>query len=350
MEKKQGKSVQTITKNVKLHLSQIKLDQEVMAYDENHLKLMHEKGVFRKRQHAHIFNKKLIVKKQATNNKTKDIVPYVYLKPYRKEIIEHVINNDIKLHTYYRHFNSSQGLVLNFLAPIINTDYEQDFISTVFGFSNGQLKIEDRMHDRGSHAKSASEIDFTIKSHGVLHLFEAKYTEQEFGKAKINIDSDTALINKYKDKWFGSNLTQKINHRRLFVQYNLLVENNILKDMPFSPFDQDACDYGHHETFIGQYQLIRNLYNTFFETVNRTIVLRKNPGFMHVVTLENNETHKQIFNRFKALVSEAYKHHVIYLEWQDLCAKAIDFAEKQCNATLLEHYVLFKKVFLEYDH
>ncbi len=133
--------------------------------------------------------------------------------------------------------------------------------------------------------------------------------------------------------------------------YNSLEKHGIIKKIAFSHFTDDQTPLTSNETFIAHYQLIRNLYNTFFETVNGKISKRHNPGNMHVVTLADNLTHCEHFERFKSIVKPEYHDHLVYLDWHTLCDKALVFAnaKKEEAPKLKSHYTLFKKVFLSYD-
>lgn len=342
-----GMGAKKINEIVKEHLVEVKNQEDLMGYESTDIKLKSEPVEFRGNYYKHIFSDKLA--KEYKNVGTKRwIVPYVYLEPYRKDIINHIFKADINLHIYYRNFNSSQGVVLNFLGPIINTSYERKFSEHVFGIENGKFKIEHQMDDKGSHSKNSSEIDFTITDGESLYLFEAKYTEQGFGRASISKEAKKYDTDKYKDKWFGSNDSKKINHGRTSVKYNQLVCDGILKDIPFDNESNESKE--NKETFIKNYQLIRNLYNTVYFYEDNCIKKRDAIGKMHVVVLEDNLTHCREFGRFSDLVID---HKIVngcsYLTWQTLCEKAILFASNNNDEKLEHHYNLFKQVFLDYE-
>lgn len=339
-----GESAKTISDHVKKHLECIKNQEELMNYDQIDKDSKDQLVDFRGNKYKHIFDDKL-AKDYCYAGSKRTIVPYVYLKPYRDKIIKHIIESDIKLHIYYRNFNSSQGVVLNFLGPIINTKYESEFSEYVFGIKDGQFEIEHVMEDRGSDSKSSSEIDFTIRAGETLHFFEAKYTEQGFGRVSISNKNKKYDTDKYRDKWFGRNESLKINNGRVCVHYNRLVSDNIMKHIPFDDKEQNNRD-----TFTKNYQLIRNLYNTVYSYQNNQIRKRHSIGRMHVIVLKDNKTHCREFNRFSGLVKDkSIVNESSYLTWQSLCEKAIQFASSKDDGDLKYHYELFKKVFLDYD-
>lgn len=304
---------------VKEHLSKV-LVKENIGFNKNEMIWINEKGSFRKVKHSHILHDELC--SGFKNNKHSK---FVYLSTYREKIVTLIKKEKIKLHTYQKHLNSSQNLTINFFAPLIIEQMEGSS-KNIFGINNiKEIQIEAPMNDSGG-GRSRSEIDSLLRDkEGRLHLFEIKYTESGFGKAK---DEE-----KYKAKWKGTeNKKHRLNlNKEKRVEYRRVTE-----------LFKENIDYNF---FIKNYQLIRNLYNTFFHIKNGNIVKRDKLGSMNCVFSEKNETQNREFLNFKYKLLDKYQDIVRSHYWEDITDKSIkEFKEKNL---LKEHYKKLKKIYID---
>lgn len=326
--------------NVYHHLGNIK-QTSVLEYDEVHCNYRFVKGIYRNNLYDHVLSKKLSTFKIGNKFFSK----YAYLPIFRDDIVNYLLQNknNIVLHSGQRHLNSSQGLVINFLVPIISKGLDSSFTEYVFGHK-GKLKIEHDMTDDGG-SKKGTEVDFTItEESGKLHIFEAKYTEVSFGKASIRLGNLENDLNKYRAKWYGTSYGV-INSSNRLVKYSLT--SGFFKNIKCDKYNlrnfKDKSDKSFN--YFDNYQLIRNLYNTHFILNGNSIIKRKKIGTINVLISSRHLTHYNEIRKFNNNLKDKYLVKINFLE--DICDKAIQFSQIINNDKLAKHYQQFKEVFLE---
>jgi len=93
--------------------------------------------------------------------------------------------NNIKLHQYFHHLNSSQALCFNLFFPLFH--YDKDFLNYVLtnsmGINNGN--IVNCEFEKILDSREFTNFDFYIEHLNEKRtLFEIKYTEKEFATTK----------------------------------------------------------------------------------------------------------------------------------------------------------------------
>lgn len=343
------------SKVIKEHLGYIK-ESDVLQYSETDRKCRLLYGPFNSKgtivYHSHIFCNDLLSSPSEFGKIRGSYTKYSYLPSFREIIVNYIKDQNIKLHICQRQLNSSQGLVLNFLVPIIN-NFQKDFTEKVFGI-RGKIKIEQAMTD-GNIQPTSVDFIITEEDEKTVHLFEAKYTEQEFGTASIsgkNPERKEYDIQKYIKKWNGDfyedNKHQPIKYNKVEDMFEGIIihrydKNNNKKRISknYSPF-----------TFFDNYQLIRNLYNTYYyvNKKNNTIYKRNKIGSMNVLIPGNHAKLNNEINEFRNALKNEYKNNVKLHYWEEIVIKAISFFENYPledfeTAKLTNYYKLFQSVF-----
>lgn len=150
------------------------------------------------------------------------------LEPYRQQFFESTYSN-IDYHRYFHHLNSSQALCINFFFPFIEEN-KFDVILDLLHLRNKTVsKMEfEFVSDIEKSNSRKTNFDFFFEMEGNKRVYvEVKYTEQEFGSAKI----DASHFKKFNDTY-----------------YPLLERNKFIKD-----------NYKSQEFFLSNYQIMRNL-------------------------------------------------------------------------------------------
>ncbi|MCS5422307.1 MULTISPECIES: PGN_0703 family putative restriction endonuclease [Psychrilyobacter] len=310
-------------KKVKNHLGEFstKLNLGVTSIQEEKLK---EFIIYNGEKYDYILSDKLCV--GFNDNKYSEIV---YFDTYRKEILELIKSEKIKLHNFQKHLNSSQSMAINFFLPIKIEKNEKDMCEFIFGIKDiVSLKLEVSMNDSGG-GESQTEVDCLLtENKGIQHLFEIKYTENSFGKVKNE--------SKYESKWFGiPNEKHNLNMTNTKVQYDKVIEL----------FNEDTVDY---EFFLKNYQLVRNLYNTFFELKNNVIVKKENIGTMNCIISKRNDTQYKEFIKFRKNIKIEYFNKINLYYWEDVNQSILKISEKYQNKKLKDHYERFQKIYLDF--
>ncbi len=123
------------------------------------------------------------------------------LKPYKNEIISYIDNCRIKLHSNFHHLNSSQALCLNFFFPLLQ-EKRLEIITNLLQFSNETVNYNKLNFEKDGvevkHGRVSTKFDFYFETiSGKKIYFEIKYTEEGFGKAKINETKFEEVYTKY---------------------------------------------------------------------------------------------------------------------------------------------------------
>ena len=189
------------TEKIKCHLSK---------YKEIHFPKL-ENGIWKnnKKPYSHILPE---------SNKFDNL-----LEPYKIELENYISNSKIKPHSDFHHLNSSQAMCLNFFFPLF-TENKLELVTEFLGFKNEKVNYESvRFEKDGLEIKFGSRrptsFDFYFKTISNKEFyFEIKYTEGEFGKAKLDIDK----LNKYYSKSLNSINTDLQKAEPFFTNYQIL--------------------------------------------------------------------------------------------------------------------------------
>lgn len=336
-------------KDVKEHLSLKKLQLKQTLYSDLSKPMMDklvEQGEYKHDGETLYCNNVL-------NSEVPDYKKYVYLPQYR-DYIYSVLSNDFTLHPFSHHLNSSQSMIVNFLAPIkyhaltYNTskfDIEKEFTKAVFGIS-GEITIGHAMNN-ACDERVFPETDFTItESNGTLNLFQVKYTEPYKAMTELNFEKygEDELYGEPNEK-FGLNLDGvTIQFDKIFDFYEDKPEDEVFE-------------------FTKEHQLIRNLYNTIFEIDEKKgLIKRTKPSKFAVINSHSNKAHVKHFERFRnRLTLESQEQYMLntdtttspgYLSWEELVKQAVNFlnTNKEVIAEdydeLIEYYTQFNDFYL----
>ena len=168
-------------------------------------------GLWRNKQYPHILPFK---------NKYDNL-----LKTYKSKLIEYLIDKNIKLHICFHHLNSSQAMCLNFFYPLVK-EKELGLIIEFLGFKNEIVNYDSVCFEKDGLEKvynsRPTSFDFYFETNSYKKFyFEIKYSESEFGKAKINPEK----INKFKtvyQKYLAPLRAKYHNEKEFFDNYQIL--------------------------------------------------------------------------------------------------------------------------------
>ncbi|MCO5252466.1 MAG: hypothetical protein M9949_13750 [Candidatus Kapabacteria bacterium] len=123
------------------------------------------------------------------------------LPTYRKALVEYLEKKHIKLHMDFHHLNSSQAMCFNFFFPLY-IERKLELITEFLGLANETVNYDTVCFEKkGIEAQfnrrpTCFDFFFETMSGKKLH-FEIKYTEEEFGKAKINSQKFDEVYSKF---------------------------------------------------------------------------------------------------------------------------------------------------------
>jgi hypothetical protein len=116
------------------------------------------------------------------------------LKPFREEVREYS-QNEIKLHKYFHHLNSSQAFALNLFIPFFGVQpSERALLLKALGLSDNGGDEWHAEYVPDSHEGTNVDFAWRNSTSGWTYC-EVKLTEQEFGRAK----SDARHLKKLAD-------------------------------------------------------------------------------------------------------------------------------------------------------
>ncbi len=123
------------------------------------------------------------------------------LPPYRDILVAYLDEQRIKLHSDFHHLNSSQAMCFNFFFPLYQ-ERTLELITDFLGLANETVNYntvcfeKDGLEVKFGRRPTSFDFFFETTSGKRLH-FEIKYTEGEFGKAKINSDKFDTVYSKF---------------------------------------------------------------------------------------------------------------------------------------------------------
>ncbi len=161
------------------------------------------------------------------NNKPyKHILPEELLKLnilelYRKEFWDYFQKQKIKRHKDFHHLNSSQAFCFNLFFPIIPLleKNKYNIAKKIFNVTDEKYICKfEVILDK----KEATNFDFFIQGNLKSQLFEIKYTESEFGKAKNNSGHKAKYEKIYKQRLADKLTSKELDYMVLLKHYQLL--------------------------------------------------------------------------------------------------------------------------------
>ena len=188
----------------------------------------------------------------------------------------------IKYHPDFHHLNSSQAMCINFFYPFIKEN-KLDVILQALKLQNDSKDYNSVCFEKESQIEKNSRptsFDFYIQTIKKKEIhFEIKYTEGEFGKAKLDQEHFDKYDNIYK------------HHLSNF-----------------------KSEYTDRDSFLKNYQLMRNL-----------IHLAENSYVVFVYPKDNKKISKQAEDAKDNIVKSEFKSNVINITWEQL----IEFVENK---------------------
>ena len=146
-------------------------------YKTEHLRIF-DNGTWRGREYAHILPK---------NDFGKNLID----EGYQSELLDVTVRNRLKMHYGIHHLNSSQAMSFNLFIPLIS----ENRLDTIFKLLDLNDEIRKWQFEYIASTTEGTNFDFFIKGDNQNYYFEVKYTEDNFGSAKM----DTKHIQKYNE-------------------------------------------------------------------------------------------------------------------------------------------------------
>lgn len=197
------------------------------------------------------------------------------LSPYRELFKSSKFVSEIKFHPYFHHMNSSQAMCINMFYPLI-IEEKLELITQLLNMPTEKIDYKSVCFEKvseieGNRRPTSFDFYFKTKNGKEVH-FEIKYTEQEFGKAKKDLEH----IEKYQSiyKHHKSSINEK---------------------------------YCNQDSFLDNYQLMRNLINV------------GNDKYIVFIYPENNRKIKSQVETAKSdFVKQKFKRNVFNITWEEL--------------------------------
>jgi hypothetical protein len=183
----------------------------LIEYKNTELKIS-QNGLYRNNKYGHI-----LPKGEEDKN---------FITCYRDEIINYVKENHLKLHRNFHHLNSSQILAFNFIIPFI---IENQVDKLLQGFDLSELNYRVAELERIENHIEGTNFDFYIELESNQKIYvEIKYTEDNFGVAKLDESHREKYTHVYKDKLAGLIKSQYNNVENVLKNYQLMRNTSYL--------------------------------------------------------------------------------------------------------------------------
>lgn len=212
-----------------------------------------------------------------------------------REDLKKLISQDA-LHFGFPHLNSSQALALNLFGPLV-LEGNLSVINNVLEEKNNNL-ISNESEGKFEFIEQANEgtnFDFYIQDKSNKFYFEVKYTENEFGKAKDDLNHQQKYSEFYKERL------------------------------------EDIVDIKSGD-FFKEYQLWRNIIYAKNGYVFFVLPRFRDDLIKNVDDAKEKIKNTEIGNRVKLLIID---------ELVEECEK---------NKELKDHYIEFRKKYLSFDN
>lgn len=228
-----------------------------------------EKGTYNGKEYGHILPEKL----RQLN----------IFEQYRKEFFEYQAKNDIGLHQYFHHLNSSQALCFNFFYPFIHHQ-NLEFLASLFEL--GDAKPVAAAFEKVIDWDEYTNFDFYLEFEDKRVFFEIKYMEIGFGTAS----PDDEHRKKLKDTYLAR-LTGKVNP-----------------------------EYLREELFFKNYQILRNISYLDESTDDRLVF---------IYPADNSGLIEELLKMKQHILAESkIKHRIMAFAWEDILNKAFSMLNK----------------------
>lgn len=247
---------------------QTKIKEHLGEYKKNTLNIS-ENGTFNYKgedlPYEHILSK---------NKKELNII-----EKYRTDFFKSDYNN-INLHRYFHHLNSSQAMCINFFYPLIKEHLLESILNIMdikgeINYNSNNICFE-KGSELETNAKRKTNFDFYIKlTSGIKIYFEIKYTENEFGKVK----HDEEHKNKFND-----------------IYMPLIKNNPAIKD-----------SFKTEDIFLNNYQIMRNIAHVSEDSYVIFIYPKENQGIRKAALSARND-----------IIARGWGAHFILYAWEDL--------------------------------
>ncbi len=180
-------------------------------YKNTELKVSKD-GLYRENEYTHILP-------MGEENKN-------FVTCYRDEIINYVKENNLKLHRNFHHLNSSQILAFNFIIPFILEDQVDKLLQS---FELSDLNYKTIELERIENHKEGTNFDLYIELESNQKIYiEIKYTEDNFGLAKLDDNHRKKYYQLYKDKLVDLIKPEYNNVENVLKNYQLMRNTSYL--------------------------------------------------------------------------------------------------------------------------
>lgn len=154
---------------------------------------------------------------------------YNLLPSYRDDLLKYIENENVKLHIDFHHLNSSQAMCLNFFYPLI-IEQKLDIILEFLNLNGEQVEYGTACFEKDGIEKTFGRrptiFDFYFETTSKRKLyFEIKYTENDFGKAKKDIEHFSKFDKIYAN--FLKPLKNEFHSRDRFLENYQILRNLI---------------------------------------------------------------------------------------------------------------------------
>lgn len=206
--------------------------------------------------------------------KNNDTIRFNLLHGYRDLFYESPLS-EIKYHRFFHHLNSSQAMCINFFFPLF-WERKLELVLNAIGLNDDFVDYETVCFEKESDIEKSgrpTSFDFyfkTVKSRKIH--FEIKYTEYDFAKS----GKDEEHIEKYKSDYFGK-------------------------------CSMIRTDYCNVDSFLGNYQLMRNLIHVSADSY----VILLHP-------MDNKKISEEALFAKNNLIQVEFQQYVIDLTWEKL--------------------------------
>nr|WP_295969810.1 hypothetical protein [uncultured Bacillus sp.] len=224
------------------------------------------------------------------------------LENYRQELIGYIEETNIHLHQDFHHLNSSQALCLNFFYPLV-AEQKLELLLRILNLE--QETLAECEFEKLLLQKEGTNFDFYIQlQSGREILFDIKYSEHEFGKAKS--------IGKYRRKY------EEIYKKRL---------NGKIRS-----------DLKEYDELIQHYQLLRNI--SYVDTAGSRLLV-------FICPQDNVRLIQEFHEVLERVIVPEIHQNIRLITWESLLFEIIQLLLlTNAPLRLLDHYSQFEEKYL----
>lgn len=223
-----------------------------------------------------------------------------------KNFFSHVkIPNDIKLHMYANHLNSSQVMCINFFEPLIRDEIGKVLLLNILEkcgvISVEEIDtVEEAVFEKIIDNREKTNFDFYLRlSNGKQIFFEIKYTENGFGRINKNVE-------RYRKKW------------------NNIYISHLSKSVFLKQIDESE--------FYDNYQIWRNI--SYIQNISDFVIF--------LFPFENESVFNEITN---IMSNNKYNRNVKILDWKYLVDTALQVSK---GTNYYNGFKIFKNKYLDF--